>query len=294
MRFLDFLSQYLDTFVRPFVRPNTAECYRRAFEAVPPPLAQIALADLDGMALQAMLNRKAAVHPRAAQLMYSCLRKAFAKAVDLGYLSRSPMAACVKPHHQPAKALVLNADQLTQYLQLARAEPSYPLLLIMATCGLRRGEALGLQWSCIDLQAGQLHVRQQRLRVHHGYSLQPLKSAASLRTLPLSPVLAAELARIRADQRAHTVSLFVCDTTPSALYKAHKRIVEAAGLPSVSLHGLRHSMATAAASQGCPMKILQGILGHSKYELTANLYADHLAPDTFRPHLEALSRSVLG
>lgn len=288
-----YLSQYTSTFVKPFVRPSTAECYRRAYAAIPDPILSTDLSALDGMQLQAMLNAKAAMHPRAAQLLYSCLHRALAKAVVLGYIARNPSDACVKPVHHAARTGVLTADQLAQYLQQARSEPTFVLLLLMATCGLRRGEALGLCWSAVDLQEGTLQIRQQRLRVGGVYAVAPLKSAASRRTLSIGAELVSELRACRSAQRLHNLRGFLCDTNPSTLYKAHCRVLRRCGLPHVSLHSLRHSMATTAAGQGCPIKILQGILGHAKYDLTADLYANHLSMDVFRPHLDAVAHVML-
>lgn len=49
-------------------------------------------------------------------------------------------------------------------------------------------------------------------------------------------------------------------------------------LPAVTLHGLRHSVASAAVLSGVPVKSVQGWLGHASYAITADLYANHL-PD---------------
>ena len=290
----EYLELWLETFVRPFRAPSTAACYRRAIDALPSSVTSCALADLDGMAIQAAVNAQARKHPRAAQLTFATLHTALAKAVQLGYLPRHPMAACIKPAHQPRKAAVLSAAQLAAYIEAARQEPCFPLLLIISTLGLRRSEALGLTWACIDLAGGILHVHQQRVRIDHRLQLRPLKSHASNRALPIPPPLAAELAAVRADQRVFSFSGWVVDTNPDSLRRAHLRAIERAGLPAVTLHGLRHSMATIAAADGCPMKSLQGILGHSKYELTANLYADHLTSGDYAPHLARLASVVLG
>lgn len=286
----NYLVQFLDAFVVPFRAPNTAACYRRAFQSLPASVLRTELPAITGLQLQAAINQQARTHPRAAQLTYTALHVAMARAVALGLLARSPMEGCQKPQHHAAKAAVLTADQLAQYIQTARAEAAYPLLLLMATCGLRRGEALGLRWDAVDLAKGVLHIRVQRMRVHHGYQLRPLKSASSLRSLPLPAAVVRELAAIG----VRSFSGYVCDMTPEALAKAHRRVLDRAGLPRVTPHGLRHSMATAAAAQGCPMKILQAILGHSKYELTANLYADHLDADALAPHLASLAVAVMG
>lgn len=69
---------------------------------------------------------------------------------------------------------------------------------------------------------------------------------------------------------------YICDMTPEKLNKEHNAVLSAAGLPHVTLHGLRHSFATLAVTEGIPVKLLQVALGHSTYKLTADLYADHL------------------
>ena len=286
----DYLAQYVDAFVRPFRAPNTVHCYRRAFQSLPAAVLNADLHQLTGLQLQAAINAQARRHARAAQLTFACLSAAMKKAVQLGMLDRSPMQGCIKPVHQPAKAAVLTPMQLGAYIDAAREERAFPLLLLMACCGLRRGEALGLRWCNVDLVGGTLRIDQQRMRVNHGYQLRPLKSAASRRVLPLASPIADELRMIT----VRSISGFVVDMSPEALAKAHNRVLDRAHLPHVTPHGLRHSMATAAAAQGCPMKILQGILGHSKYELTANLYADHLTADAYAPHMATLAAVLMG
>lgn len=289
-----YLELWLETFVRPFRAPSTAACYRRAISALPPDLLAADLAELDGLRLQAAINQQAVKHPRAAQLTFAALHVALAKAVQLEYIHRNPMAACIKPVHQAKIASVLSAAQLAAYIAAARAEAVFPLLLLIGTLGLRRSEALGLTWSAVDLAGGCVLISQQRMRIDHRMQVRPLKSRASCRVLPIPAPLAAELGRIRAEQRVVSMAGFVVDTNPDTLRKAHVRTLQRAGLPPVTLHGLRHSVATLAAASGCPMKILQGILGHSKYELTANLYADHITYDVLAPQLSMVASAVLG
>ena len=163
----EYLDQWLETFVRPFRAANTVACYRRAINALPPMLANCPLDQLNGLIVQAHLNAQAAKHPRAAQLTYATLHAAMNKAVDLGLLLRSPLSGCIKPQHTAQRAAVLSLEQLASYITAARSQPAFPILLLMATCGLRRGEALGLMWQ--DIDGDQLHVRRQRVRTAQGY-----------------------------------------------------------------------------------------------------------------------------
>lgn len=284
----EYLDQWLETFVRPFRAASTAACYRRAINALPQSLADCPLDQLNGLTIQAHLNTQAKSHPRAAQLSYATLHAAMNKAVDLGLLLRSPLAGCIKPQHTAKRAVVLSLDQLASYIDAARSQPAFVLLLLMSTCGLRRGEALGLMWQ--DVTGDAMHIRRQRVRIDRAYRVTGLKSKAAHRTLPIAPPIAAELARIS----VRSITGWVCDVTPEALRKQHMAALAAAGLPPVTLHGLRHSMATAAAADGCPIKVLQGILGHARYQLTADLYADHLQTENYAPSMASLAAAVMG
>ena len=288
MQMGEYLSLWLSTFVIPFRAANTAACYRRAIHALPPDLCSAELTAVNSLQLQAAINAQAVAHPRAAQLTFAMLHCALGKAVEIGMLPRSPMIGCIKPLHTPKRASVLTLPQLASYVQAARSQPAYPLLLLMATCGLRRSEALGLMWQ--DVQANTLHVQRQRIRINKAYQPAPLKSRAANRILPLDPLIQKELAQIQLRPFAG----WICDVTPDALRKQHLHVLAAAQLPPITLHGLRHSMATAAAADGCPIKVLQGILGHARYQLTADLYADHLHYENYAPSMANLATKVIG
>lgn len=288
MQLGEYLDLWLETYVMPFRAPSTYDGYRRAVEDLPAQLRTMNLEAVTGLHIQAVLNRKAMKYPRAAQLIYAMLSCSLHKAERLRLIAATPMAGVEKPMHHPKRADTLTADQLRQYLEAARDTEHYPLLLLMATCGLRRGEALGVTWAAID--GDLLHIRQQRQRIKgKGMQTRPLKSHASNRDIPLPAPVLAELHAW--PQR--TMTGWLVDTTPDRLHRAHNKVIAAAQLPKITLHGLRHSMATAMAADGTPIKILQGILGHSHYQLTADLYADHLRSDVYRADLDRLSGHIL-
>lgn len=287
----EYLQLWLDTYIIPRRRPNTAACYRRAVEALPPDVKRCELAELNGLRLQAAINHQAERYPRAAQLTYTALHVAMNKAKALHLVAFSPMDGVEKPEHSARKTAILSADQLPSYLAAARSVQGWPLLLLMATCGLRRGEALGLTWAAVDWTAGTIAICQQRGRVPgRGMQTAALKTGASARVLPMAGPVARELAAWRAAQPVLTRWVF--DTTPERLARDHAAALAAAGLPHVTLHGLRHSMATVAVEAGAPIKLLQGILGHSSYKMTADLYAAHLHSAAFTSAMDSVARAL--
>jgi integrase len=65
----------------------------------------------------------------------------------------------------------LDASQVRRFLQVARADRFEALYVLSLTVGLRIGQALGLKWSGMDLDAGMLRVNRQLQRIREGGGL---------------------------------------------------------------------------------------------------------------------------
>lgn len=280
------VTSWLDMWYTTYVEschglaPSTKAMYRRAKDAVPAWLGALPLDDqLLPLHLTRWLAQVAVEHPRAAQLDRVMLSRALRIAGKLGLCSRTVIDTDTvpKPVHEARKALIFDLAQSRAYMEAARSSDCYPLLML-CLCGLRRGEALGARWQ--DLDGAMLQIRRQRQRIDGAYSTRPLKSDHSQRALMLPAWLVADLAAW-----PRTITGWIVDTTPEHLQRAHKHVLAEAQLPPVTLHGLRHTFATQAATQGVAMKQLQVAMGHSKLQLTADLYADHLSPLSDLPAL---------
>ncbi|MEJ7665374.1 MAG: hypothetical protein WKG07_40555 [Hymenobacter sp.] len=68
--------------------------------------------------------------------------------------------ACGCPQRQRTEVRPWSAAELAQFLQHSSGDRLGPVFEVIAACGLRRGEALGLRWSDVDLTSRVLHVRQ--------------------------------------------------------------------------------------------------------------------------------------
>ena len=196
------------------------------------------------------------------------------------------------------------ADDMRAFARWCVGAPWGHAWLLAMLCGLRRGELAGLRWSDVDLTAGVLHIRNQRQRISgKGVIDCPPKSAAGRRDIPLPADLGRLLALVMRRQAAQAAAcgvsaVYVVSYTdnrpidPHALNAALSRDLAAAGLPPINLHGLRHSMATAAVAAGVPIKVLQTLLGHASYTTTADIYA-HVLPTDRKLAIDAVAAHVL-
>jgi integrase len=220
--------------------------------------------------------------------IYGCL----ADAVKWDRIARNPAQRAEPPKPKRAAMKVWSAEQLRTYLHHVRDDRLRAAWLLLVTTGMRRGEVLGLRWLDVDMDAGQLSVRQTLIAVGYRVEISEPKTERSRRRIGLDPATVAGLRSWRARQaeerlawgEAWTESGLVFtreDGTaihPQSLSRFFEKRAKAAGLPSIPLHALRHSYATAALKAGVPTKIISERLGHSNISTTADLY-QHVLPE---------------
>lgn len=267
--------------------PRTVESYRDLVRLhIAPALGAVSVSDVKPADISALLaDLCAAGHTRTAQLVYVLLRASLADAVRCGLLDRSPMELVLRPRHYAQQRAYLCSEDLGRLIAWCLDHPGpYALAwLLAAVLGLRRGEIAGLRWQDVDFRSRVVHIRNQRLRTKGQLLNGPPKSRAGVRDIPV-PVLLLEALR-----RARGVG-YVVPIDPAQLDHQLPRDLAAAGLPRVSLHGLRHSMATAAMRSGCALRVLQSILGHASASTTANIY-QHVEIADKSAALDALTES---
>lgn len=229
------------------------------------------IADLDGsdmIELLAPLIRRGCT--RQAQLLQILVSAALRQAVRRRLLSWSPMDEVDRVSHVPRITPWLSVDQARQLLSSSAAteDPYYIAWLLMLCCGLRRGEMLALRWSDIDRARSELHIERQRIDVDGVVQITRPKSRSSVRVIPLDDALLKQIPLHPG--KDEDILLGVSRTM---LSDGLDRAISRAGVPRVTLHGLRHTMAATAAGDGVSIKILQTLMGHAHYQTTADIYA---------------------
>ena len=182
---------------------------------------------------------------------------------------------------------VWSPEELRTFLTSVRSDRLYGLWVLLATTGLRRGEAAGLRWDDLDLDAGRLKVIQTIVTIDGKPVIGKPKTENSAREIGLDPQTVAVLRSHRAQGAEEQLALgkalrdadlvFVWQdgnpVHPDVLTKTFQRLAEAAKLPVIRLHDLRHSYASAALEAGVPLKVVSDRLGHGSIAITADLYS---------------------
>jgi integrase len=186
---------------------------------------------------------------------------------------------------------VWGVKDLKAFLASEREGPLYALWLTLATTGMRRGEALGLTWDDLDLEAGHLAITKTRIMNGYQTLLSTPKTRKGRRLIALDPVTASILKKERARQiKEHlakgepwneTGSVFVREDGepyhPERVSKLFAQSSKKAGLPIIRLHDLRHTYATLALVAGVHPKVVSERLGHANIGITLDCYS-HCLP----------------
>ena len=273
--------------------PSTISGYRRLLRLYiePTSIGQTDVDVLDESDMIALLRPLIARGcTRQAQLLQVLVQATLRDAVRRRAIPWNPMDCVEKVKHHSKMTPWLTIDQARQLLETSEAnnDPLFVAWLLMLCCGLRRGEVLGLKWTDVDFDRKQLRIERQKVRVDQKIIVSKPKSAASVREIPLDDHI---LSILRLKRRGG--SDILRGITDKTLQTGLDRALVAAGVPRVSLHGLRHTMAAAAAGEGVSIKILQGLMGHAHYTTTADIYA-HVDQQPRRLAAEAISRRFLG
>jgi integrase len=117
-----------------------------------------------------------------------------------GKLARNPASAADPPSLPRSRATSWSARELRAFLDHVADDRLAALWRVAATTGMRRGEALGLTWRCVDLEGGRLEVVQQLVPTKGGVTFGPPKSRRSERTVALDPGTVDALQRHREAQ----------------------------------------------------------------------------------------------
>lgn len=151
------------------------------------------------------------------------------------------------------------------------------LVLTLAYCGLRWGEATGLRVKDLDLLRKRATVDENAVAVGSEIIVGTTKGHKR-RSVPLPAFLVPMLA-VQCEGKAREDLLFP-DDSGRHLARPHNvsgwfdKAVLQAQTPRVTPHDLRHTAASLAVQAGANVKALQRMLGHASAAMTLDVYAD--------------------
>lgn len=221
------------------------------------------------------------VAPATLQRKIACLRSFYRHLRREQLIEHDPASELRAPRARARLPEVLTRDEVARLLSQPRgtsptALRDRALLETMYACGLRASEAITLELTDLDLDAGILRARgkgsKERLVPIGGKAVQSLRAYLD-KGRP-------RLVGIREERRVF-VNHRGAGLSRQGLYKIVQRHAGTAGLADrMSPHTLRHTFATHLLAGGCDLRSVQEMLGHADIA-TTQIYT-HLSTDRLR------------
>jgi integrase len=308
----DYLTAEWLPAVESTLRPLSVKSYRHAISRhIKPRIGSQRLQGISGGTLNSLYREleQAGLSVSTRRLVHAVMHRALRDAVRWGRVPRNAADMADPPARGRSRAQSWTAGELRRFLEHVRDDRLFALWRLAATSGMRRGELAGLTWRALDLDRARLSVEQQLIPTLGGATFGPPKSARSRRTIALDPATVEVLREHRETQlveRAFAGPAYGFDADlafadalggpihPNSLTAAFAKHRRAAGIPTGTLHILRHTAATLAltATPPVPVHIVAARLGDAPTEILKT-YA-HLLPQSDELAAERIAAALAG
>ena len=161
----EWIDRWLPTMASK-IRPSTWRDYEYCLERVSDRLGHVKLQELTPLQIEELYarllssghRRGGALAPKTVRNVHIALRRSLADAERFGLVPRNVAALVNAPRATRAEMSTWSAEEVRQFLDFVADDRLAAVFRLIITTGMRRGEALGLRWSDIDLAGGRVSI----------------------------------------------------------------------------------------------------------------------------------------
>ncbi|MCI9577496.1 MAG: site-specific integrase [Oscillibacter sp.] len=333
---LSWLREWLNSYAKPTLRPATFTNYEMTIERhFNTKLGRVKLKNVSTRMLQDFFNKKlilgradkksGGLSAKTLKNMKYMLHVALDQAYYDKLISSNPVDGVRLPVPDGPEQRVLRPEEKERICAHAATIHTFPAqgVILLLTCGLRRGELLGLQWQDVDLEKGIIKIRHTLSRLqkfdinrsaYQYIQLDTYAPKTNQTAIYLSPVKTKKVARtiylpVRAQKaflEIRTISEKLAEGKPDftphnlvfcteeghplevkVLEDGFQQILVALQIKSVNLHATRHTFATEALQKTTDIVTVSEVLGHARPSTTLDMYG-HTFDDRKRALMEQM------
>ena len=230
------------------------------------------------------------------RVMKNYVTKVLDYSIALGLLKDNPMRKITMPKR---KEIVdgekvenyYNKEELQHFLDCIKSDGFarwHALFRLLAFSGMRKGEALALEWKDIDFNQSTVTVNKTLARGENNkLIIQSPKTKTSFRTVSVDPGTMQLLKEWRKEQARDYLKLGFNTMQPSqVVFTTYKneymqlasvtnrinKIIKKHDLKVITTHGLRHTHCSLLFEAGASIQEVKERLGHSDIQTTMNIY----------------------
>ena len=221
-------------------------------------------------------------------------QQVFDYAIKMNIITDNPMRKVKLPKRKETINEVnkfYNTDELKHFFDCVKDYGNMKYLAffrLLAFTGMRKGEALALNWSDIDFEKKLVHITKGVVLDENEIPMiSTTKTKKSVRTVSLDDESLAILRKWKIEQAKELMSIGINSLNKHQLlftYDANKlyrpsysncwleQIIKRYNLKKITMHGFRHSHCSLLFEMETPIQVVQERLGHTNIKTTMDIY----------------------
>jgi integrase len=206
-------------------------------------------------------------------------------------INSNPMLKVVPPKFVKPTIAYYDIESLKKLFDLVEGTLLEPAVYLAGMLGLRREEISGLKWQNVDLENNVILINEVTVRADNEVINKAPKTETSIRKLSIPQTLHDVLQKVKDKQlesnqflgkkeldNKYVVSNWNGEQiNPAHLSSLFYKFINKNDLPSISLRGLRHTVASVANEAGVTLYDISKMLGHASPDITGKVYVETFA-----------------
>lgn len=300
MLFCEYYAEWVSVYKEGAIRKVTMEKYAMTQAWLLKLIPKLRVCDLTRIVYQQLLNDYAHCHERQTTMdFHHQLKCAVLDAVDEGLIDRDPTRKAIIKGRTPKekKTKYLNQFELQTLLNKLNLQSGINwdwFILLVAKTGIRFSEALAITPRDFDFSHQMLSINKTWNYKEQG-GFQPTKNRTSNRKVQLDWQLVIQFSSLIKGLNEYQ-PVFINKGMPvynSTVNETLTRRCKEAGIPVISVHGLRHTHASLLLFAGVSIASVARRLGHSSMTTTQKTYL-HIIHELENKDVDLMMRSLSG
>lgn len=296
--FCVYYEEWIAVYKEGAVRQVTLNKYKLALSWLKKLAPNLRLSGLDRISYQSLLNQYAKEHERQTTMdFHHLLKGAILDAVDEGLVPRDPTRKAIVKGKVPGPKKTRYLNQFELHKLLASLDLGQEIgwewfILLVAKTGLRFSEALAVTPADFDFNRQTLSVS-KTWDYKSGGGFVPTKNSTSVRKVQIDWQLIVQFSTL-IKGLPEDEPIFVASDRKvynSTANEVLARLCKRAGVPVISIHGLRHTHASLLLFAGVSIASVAKRLGHASMNTTEKTYL-HIIQELENKDVDLVMRSL--
>lgn len=296
--FVEYYKEWVSIYKEGAIRPITLSKYKMAISWLEKLVPDLKLCNLDRVAYQKLINDYAKYHERQTTMdFHHQIKGSILDAVDEGLILKDPTRKAIIKGKTPSekKPKYLNQFELHNLLTSLDLNDDVNwdwFILLVAKTGMRFSEALALTPNDFDFSKQIVSITKTWDYKGEGGFL-PTKNKSSVRKVQLDWKTVMQFSQLLKDLPCEE-PIFVKDKNKiynSTVNDVLFRLCKKAEIPTISIHGLRHTHASLLLYAGVSIASVARRLGHASMTTTQKTYL-HIIQELENQDVDIVMRSL--